>query len=86
MNLTLKFADRKSRKRELTGERLAARIAGMIGRLMAFMCVAGTVSGAVVIEPVPVTGKIEWVYSYAEGKKLARETGKPMFVVFRCER
>jgi hypothetical protein len=42
--------------------------------------------GAVVIEPVPVTGKIEWVYSYAEGKKVARETGKPMFVVFRCER
>jgi endonuclease V-like protein UPF0215 family len=44
------------------------------------------VFGAVVIEPVPVTGKIEWVYNYAEGKKLARETGKPMFVVFRCER
>ena len=39
-----------------------------------------------VIAPVPVTGKIQWVYSYAEGQQLARKTGKPMFVVFRCER
>ena len=38
------------------------------------------------IEPVPVTGKIQWVYSYPEGQKIARETGRPMFVVFRCER
>jgi hypothetical protein len=58
----------------------------MIAKLMALMFVGGTALGAVVIEPVPVTGKIEWVYSYAEGKKVARETGKPMFVVFRCER
>jgi opacity protein-like surface antigen len=39
-----------------------------------------------VIAPVPVTGKIEWVYSYAEGQQIARKTSKPMFVVFRCER
>lgn len=37
-------------------------------------------------EPVPVDGKIDWVYQYEEGKRLARETGKPLFVVFRCER
>jgi len=43
-------------------------------------------AGAAAIEPTPVTGKIKWVYSYAEGQKLARETGKPLFVVFRCER
>ena len=36
--------------------------------------------------PVPVDGKINWVYRYEEGKRLARETGKPLFVVFRCER
>ena len=36
--------------------------------------------------PVPVDGKIHWVYRYEEGKRLARETGKPLFVVFRCER
>ena len=45
--------------------------------------VAGDVT---VIAPVPVTGKIQWVYSYAEGQQLARKTGKPIFVVFRCER
>jgi hypothetical protein len=40
-------------------------------------------------EPIPpqkVDGKINWVYGYAEGQRLARETGKPLFVVFRCER
>ena len=36
--------------------------------------------------PQAVGGKIEWVFDYEEGKKLGRETGKPMFVVFRCER
>lgn len=41
---------------------------------------------AALIEPVPVSGEIEWVYNYEEGKALARKTGKPMFVVFRCER
>lgn len=35
---------------------------------------------------VPVGGKIDWVYSYALGKKLAQAAEKPMFVVFRCER
>jgi hypothetical protein len=38
------------------------------------------------IPPRPVDGDIAWVYRYDEGKKLARETGKPLFVVFRCER
>lgn len=33
-----------------------------------------------------VDGKIEWIYSYQEGKQQARKTGKPLFVVFRCER
>ena len=41
---------------------------------------------AVEIPPVPVTGKVHWVYDYAQGKELARSNGKPMFVVFRCER
>ena len=36
--------------------------------------------------PTPVSGKISWVYDYEEGKQLSKETGKPMFVVFRCER
>jgi hypothetical protein len=37
-------------------------------------------------ESKPVTGVISWIYNYEEAKKLARENGKPMFVVFRCER
>jgi hypothetical protein len=38
------------------------------------------------IPPQPVDGKVRWVYSYAEGQRLARQTHKPLFVVFRCER
>jgi len=43
-------------------------------------------AGAAEVKPIAVTGTIPWVYSYAEGQQLARETGKPMLVVFRCER
>ncbi len=35
---------------------------------------------------VDVDGKISWVYDYAEGQLLSQASGKPMFVVFRCER
>ena len=38
------------------------------------------------IPPSPVGGKIDWVYNYEEGKERARKNGKPLFVVFRCER
>lgn len=37
-------------------------------------------------KPQKVGGTIEWVYDYEEGKRLSTTTGKPMFVVFRCER
>ena len=43
-------------------------------------------AGADSIPPQPVDGKIHWIYSYAEGQKLARANHKPLFVVFRCER
>ena len=43
-------------------------------------------AAAAEVKPVPVTGNIQWVYSYEEGQTLARQTGKPMLVVFRCER
>lgn len=42
--------------------------------------------GADTIEPKPVDGLVRWVYSYEEGKRLARASDRPMFVVFRCER
>ena len=38
------------------------------------------------LEPQVVDGKIDRVYSYADGQRTSKETGKPMFVVFRCER
>ena len=38
------------------------------------------------VAPQPVDGKIQWVYSYAEGKELGRKLDKPLFIVFRCER
>lgn len=37
-------------------------------------------------ETVEVSGKIDWVYDYQKGMKLSESTGRPMFVVFRCER
>ena len=33
-----------------------------------------------------IDGLVNWVYDYEQGRKLARRTSKPMFVVFRCER
>ena len=37
-------------------------------------------------EPQKVDGKINWVYDYEQGKLLSKSSGKPMFVVIRCER
>jgi hypothetical protein len=50
-----------------------------------FLCTS-SITAAEKPEAVPVLGKIKWVYSYEEGKRLSSQTGKPMFVVFRCER
>jgi hypothetical protein len=33
-----------------------------------------------------IDGTITWVYDYEKGQRISKETGKPMFVVFRCER
>ena len=46
----------------------------------------GTTAFAKTGAPQKVDGKIRWVYGYAEGQKLARDSSKPLFVVFRCER
>ena len=35
---------------------------------------------------VEVDGNIKWVYDYDEAKLRSQASGKPMFVVFRCER
>lgn len=36
--------------------------------------------------PTVVTGDIDWVFDLESGQALSQETGKPMFIVFRCER
>jgi hypothetical protein len=53
--------------------------------VLAVLAVSGAAQ-ADVIPPQKVDGLITWVYSYAEGQRLAKESGKPLFVVFRCER
>ena len=65
----------------------------MIERIYPVICIAGAMLfasfrlvGAQDVKPVPVSGNIRWIYNYAEGQKIARETGKPILVVFRCER
>jgi hypothetical protein len=62
----------------------------VVWRIMPFLLVSAAFGvpslRADVIPPQKVDGKIAWVYNYAEGQRLARETGKPLFVVFRCER
>ena len=54
--------------------------------LLGSAMVVSTGLRAAEIPPVEVSGKIRWVYDYEQGKQPARQNGKPMFVVFRCER
>ena len=46
----------------------------------------GSAWAADVPKPLPIDGKVQWVFDYQEGQRLSEESGKPMFVVFRCER
>ena len=57
--------------------------------LASLTCLVLTSTPLFAIEKPPmqkIDGKIDWVYSYEEGKRLSKASGKPMFVVFRCER
>jgi len=54
--------------------------------LVALAATSKTSVSAAEAESKAVDGKIRWIYNYAEGQKLAQQTGKPLFVVFRCER
>ncbi|MBI4660809.1 MAG: hypothetical protein HY735_18385 [Verrucomicrobia bacterium] len=53
---------------------------------MLLVSIFATGTEEVETKPISVTGKIHWIFGYDQGQKLARETGKPMWVVFRCER
>ena len=48
-----------------------------------------TTATSLLAEKIPaqkVDGRIDWVGDYQRGRSLAKQTGKPMLVVFRCER
>jgi hypothetical protein len=55
----------------------------------AALAVAGMIQAPGTVETIPsqpVPGKVHWVFDYAAAKRLALASGKPLFVVFRCER
>lgn len=61
--------------------------------LLAATMLAATAAPALAqSSPIPkpaaqkLDGLINWVYDYEQGRRLAKQTGRPMFVVFRCER
>ena len=56
---------------------------------MSFLLIGGPLiaaRGAEKPAPQEIGGKIEWVYNYQEARRISRASGRPMFVVFRCER
>jgi len=58
----------------------------MYPMLMSFVLPVATVPERVTIPPVPVAGKIAWLYDEQEARERARQQNKPLFIVFRCER
>jgi hypothetical protein len=56
-----------------------------LAAVWAAVCGAAAARGGDVL-PKAVDGKITWLHNYDEAKKLANQVGKPLFVVFRCER
>ena len=54
--------------------------------LLVLAASAVTTNAAEKPDPQPISGKIDWVYDYAEGQRISRDSDRPMFVVFRCER
>jgi hypothetical protein len=57
---------------------------------MAFLGAMGLLFGRGAAPPVHTAQQAAawpdgWLKDYEEGRRLARETGKPLFVVFRCE-
>lgn len=53
--------------------------------MVAFTVIAGVAFGQKP-DPSEVDGSVEWVFDYEQAKQLSFKSGKPMFVVFRCER
>jgi hypothetical protein len=66
---------------------MTTRLASRLAIVVAALLLGPTASSAIEKPPaVEVDGNIKWVYDYDEAKLLSQASGKPMFVVFRCER
>lgn len=58
----------------------------VFGTLIAVGMINAAASAVEKPAAVPVDGKIKWVYDLEAGQRQSRESGKPLFIVFRCER
>jgi hypothetical protein len=56
----------------------------LTGAALGASCLA-LVSGAAQRPGRPDAARTGWLTSFEAGRTLARQTGKPLFVVFRCE-
>jgi hypothetical protein len=65
---------------------MTTRSASSLFRVAAMLLTSAGLGRAETIKPTRVEGAIQWVYDYEEGRKLAGANGKPLMVVFRCER
>ena len=54
--------------------------------LMTFGMGSLTALAARVPAPVPQSREVAWQTDYSSAQEAARQSGKPLFVVFRCER
>lgn len=79
----LDFTERNMRTRQLT-----MCICGALLLFAPALASAQVADAKTIQKPAAseVTGKISWVFDYTEAQRLSQKSGKPMFVVFRCER
>lgn len=52
----------------------------------ALLAIGAAAGGALSDPPARTAPAPVWLSNYAAAQKIAQETGKPLFVVFRCER
>ena len=56
------------------------------GALALALGTAAAVNNAPPDLPFPTTVAVNWLSEYGVAEQAARQSGKPVFVVFRCER
>ena len=50
------------------------------------LCITALTTGALAHRPAGAQGEAVWLTDYSAARAAARQAGKPLFVVFRCER